>query len=166
MHVDTEAIHREERPGVGKVVELNCELKHGVRLIVRNNSGKVKLSDVVDFLAGAVNYFKHQCETVGDAAYGEMSYSAPVRSGRGREIGTVELAIESNESLPAALWCDATIAAYVIVDTVEQMLESVDDWRERAVGHLHLAEMLNMHKRPNGDLLAMAIMLRHDLHRQ
>ena len=140
-----------------------CNLRHGVKLTVWNTSKHMNIRAVGDFLAKALEHFKHHRDVLKTDRYTAGNYSGPAMAGR-RVLGSIQLMCRNEEGLTAALWTDVVISAYSSVNTVEQMLEELPVWQkavEKEDGYLR--EVVGMLEKPGGDLLAMAAMIKHRL---
>ena len=144
-----------------------CDLRHGVKLEIYSEPGKLKVQMVGDFLAKAMEHFKHHRDVLKTDRYKGNPFCQTFSSGRGRKatkLATMQL--RCPEVLTAALWTDATINAYTTVNTVEQMVEGLAMWREavaRDGQSPFLREVVGVLDKPGGDLKAMEMILKHQI---
>jgi len=147
-----------------------CVLRHGVKLEIYSEPGKLNVQMVGDFLAKAMEHFKHHRDVLKTDRYKGKPFCQTF-SGRGRKaarLATMQLTCP--EILTAALWTDAVISAYTTVNTVEQMVEGLAMWREavaRDGQSPFTREVVGVLDKPGGDLKGMEMMLKdqivHDL---
>lgn len=144
-----------------------CELRHGVKLEIYSEPGKLKVHMVGDFLAKGMEHFKHHRDVLKTDSYKGNPFCLTFSSGRGRKaarLATMQLSCP--EVLTAALWTDAVISAYTHVNTVEEMVEGLAMWREavaRDGKSPFLREVMEVLDKPEGDLKAMEMMLKHGI---
>ncbi len=126
-----------------------CELKHGVRLTVTDNSSELSIVDVVQFLAEAMQHFRKLGGRKSTSIYSERGYSS--------EVGddTLELS-HPGDPLPVNLWTEAVAYGFSVAQATEGLVDDVDNYREsdEATGGTmrHTLSLLDL---PGGDLLAM-----------
>lgn len=146
-----------------------CDLRHGVKLEVYSEPGKLNIQIVGDFLAKAMEHFKHHRDALKTDRYIGAPFCLTFRTGRGRKAERLAtLQVTCPEVLTAALWTDAVISAYTTVNTVEQMAEKIGVWKEAVAKEgqsQFLRDVVGMFEERGGDLRAMQAMLKHRLAR-
>src|SRR5581483_2481453 len=148
---------------------ITCELRHGVKMELYQEPGKLKVQMVGDFLAKAMEHFKHHRDALKTGPYKGGPFCLTFSTGRGRKkqpLATMQLSCPA--VLTAALWTDATISAYTSVHSVEQMVEALAMWQQavaRDGESPFLREVGGLLDKPGGDLKAMEMMLKHTLAR-
>lgn len=146
-----------------------CDLRHGVKLEIYREPGKLRVSMVGDFLAKAIEHFKHHRDVLGTDRYKGRPFCLTFSRGRGRKaerLATMQLICP--EVLTAALWTDAVISAYTSVNLVEQMIEDLPAWKQAVAKEgesVFLREVVGLLEKPGGELQAMQMMLRHQMER-
>ena len=91
-----------------------CDLRHGVKLEIYRKSGRLKLQMVGDFLAKAMEHFKHHLHVLKTDRYTGNPFCQTIKKGR-MKLGTMQLSYackEGEQPLTAAIWTDAVIRAY------------------------------------------------------
>ena len=140
-----------------------CDLRHGVKLEVYSEPGKLKIQIVGDFLAKAMAHFKHQRDVLKTDRYTGNPFCLTFKNGRGRKAANIAtLQVTCPQILTAALWTDAVISGYTSVNTVEQMAEELSMWKEavaREGQSQFLRDVVAMLEERGGDLRAMQAML-------
>src|SRR3954466_8701381 len=107
-----------------------CDLRHGAKLEIHRIPGKVPIQIVGNFLAKAMEHFKHHRDVLKTDRYTGNPFCLTFSSGRGRKalrLATMQLL---SPPLTAALWADAMISAYCTVNSVEQMVEQLPMWQQ------------------------------------
>jgi hypothetical protein len=139
------------------------DLKHGVRLAISKSSGQLIIRDVGDFLAKAVEFFKHRRDTLKTTIYADGPFGHTVSNGR-RILGELQLSCR-DESLRAAQWTDSVIDAYTRVDTLEQMSHKLRAYEQKNAQQPedYVTETLRLLRAPDGGLLALSAFLRHGI---
>jgi hypothetical protein len=146
-----------------------CDLRHGVKLEVYREPGKLKVNMVGDFLAKAIEHFKHHRDVLKTDRYKGNPFCLTFSRGRGRKaarLATMQLICP--EVLTAALWTDAVVSAYSEVNSVEQMIEDLPAWKQAVAEEgqsVFLREVVGLLDKPEGDLQAMQMMLKHQMER-
>jgi len=141
----------------------DCELKHGIKLTVETPS-KATLRDVAQFLAQAMAHFKEHRDVRKTGAYSDGPYSGPIVKRR-RQVASCTLSHPGDENgtyLTAASWADAVVKAYVNADTLQQMMGALPVYEKAAQEGGWLSDVLAMLNMPNGELHALARMIRRD----
>jgi hypothetical protein len=147
-----------------------CDLRHGVRLEVYSEPGKLKIQMVGDFLAKAMEHFKHHRDVLKTDRYRGGPFCLTFSIGRGKKkepLATMQLLHRLKDGEPplkAALWTDAVISAYSTVNSVEQMVERLATWQQavaRDGQSPFLREVVGLLDKPGGELKAMEMMLKH-----
>ena len=147
-----------------------CDLRHGVKLEIYRESGRLKLQMVGDFLAKAIEHFKHHLHVLKTDRYTGNPFCQTFNKGR-MKLGTMQLSYackEGEQPLTAALWTDAVISAYTSVNEAEQIIEDLAAWKEAVVADGQspfLREVVGMLEKPDGALPAMQAMLKNSLER-
>jgi hypothetical protein len=146
-----------------------CDLRHGVRLEVYSEPGKLKIQMVGDFLVEAMEHFKHHRDVLKVGPYKGRPFCLTFSNGRGRKaqrLATMQLSCPV--VLTADLWVDSVISGYTSVNSVEQMVERLAMWQQaiaRDGQSLFLREVVGLLDKPGGDLRALQMMLKHSIAR-
>jgi hypothetical protein len=146
-----------------------CDLRHGVKLEIYQEPGKLKVQMVGDFLAKGIEHFKHHRDALKTGNYKANPFCLTFSSGRGRNtqrLATMQAV--SPSVLMVELWLDAVISGYTSVNSVEQMIERLDMWQKAVAApgeSLFLREVVGLLDKPGGDLQAMQMMLKYDMAR-
>jgi len=106
------------------------ELKHRIRLGIRNPEAKMTLGQIVEFLGEAMIWFKEERTEKGESTLFEKAYAKFTYSGD-RVAGKLHLT--SSYALVLGDWTEAVIDAFSRLQTLDQML-AVDGGPEAAKG--------------------------------
>ena len=108
------------------------ELKHRIRLGIRNPEAKMTLGQIVEFLGEAMIWFKEQRTEKGESVPFEKAYAKFTFSGD-RIVGKLHLT--SDYALVLGDWTESVINAFSRLDTLDQLL-AVDGGPEAAKGEV------------------------------
>jgi hypothetical protein len=143
----------------------DCELKHGIKLTIEGPA-KATLRDVAQFLAQAMAQFKEHRDVCKTGDYADGPYSGPIVRRR-RQVARCILSHPGDEHgtyLTAASWTDAVLKAYVNADTLLQMIGALPVVSQHAAQEGGwLSDVVAVLKKPNGELHALARMIRRDI---
>ena len=100
------------------------ELRHGIRLTVLN---RATIPGIADFLAKAMNHFKHHRDVLKTDLYKDGPYRGSIINGRhfGGEADLTHPGDEKGGFITAAKWTDTVIWTYCATDTLEQIIKTL-----------------------------------------
>ena len=133
-----------------------CDLRHGVKLEIYPELGRLKVQMVGDFLAKAVEHFKHHRDVLKKDPYTGDPFCQTFKKGRMKQ-GTMQLSYackEGEPSLTAALWTDAVIRAYTGCQHGRADNRGITRMKKAVTADGQspfLREMVGMIEKPDGD---------------
>ena len=140
---------------------VTCNLQHGVQLEITDRTGDVSANAIAEMLAFSMNRFKAERERSGDTLIDGGGFGGRSKVGN-KIVGTASFSCTSRV-LPAARWAELAIEAYVCANTVEQMQESLPDWKAAAEKDgSYLQEIVLLLEKPDV-LAAVAAMIEHSV---
>lgn len=106
---------------------LSCDLRHGLEFAARNESGRLCIRDVADFLGDAVEHFKHERDDLKTQICADGHFTGAVLR-LGKVIGRLQVVCHKPERLPTASWVESVIDAYCRANTVQQIEEQLGEY--------------------------------------
>lgn len=133
------------------------ELRHGIRLTVLN---RATVTGIADFLAKAMNHFKHQRDVLKTDLYKDGPYHGSILNGRhfGGEADLTHPGDEKSDFITVAQWTDAVIWTYSVANTLEQIIEDLAAYRAADAESGSLKQVLDL--LPSRSLEALQVKLR------
>lgn len=152
----------EDRAVLGSIA---YRLPNGIELSLTDIHEPIPARSVADFLADALNHFKRHRDVLKTVDYAKGPYSGATRARpRGRALCRMSVRNPGDREgrrLTAAQWVEAVIAAYTAANTVEQIVDQLDDYRAAVAREpgSWLADAVGLLDRPHGELLALRCVL-------